>query len=306
MCRQTFLIIGEGTFGLSTAWHLLEAEEGANIVVIDNGCSLAPSRDISKFVRIDYPNPRRSAEAAEARRLWQTHKLFAPYFHCTGRVVSYSQEHGTTLAQINQTRLSLGLPEREIRDGGLTLNSICMPVGYQWVHNHDDGIVRWDAVMQAVKEDCIQRHATFHSVHVDHLVKRDRAIIGIVTKTGYISTMHMEVILAAGPWITSLLDMSAIERPPTPHTLTATGIFALFLHLNQQQQEAYRRLPPYSEIGKGVFDALHMTHRTYKATSRIRMSPSPPGERKDNLGTAFYGSQASRCFEHRSCDSHAA
>lgn len=53
--------------------------------------------------------------------------------------------------------------------------------------------------MQAMKKNYIQRQVTFYFAHVAHLVKCDRAIIGIKTKKRYISTTHMEVILAKGP-----------------------------------------------------------------------------------------------------------
>ena len=63
----------------------------------------------------------------------------------------------------------------------------------------------------------------------------------------------MEVILAAGSWITPLLQKSCIEAPPAPRIPKVTGILALFLHLNKEQREIYRCLPPLSEIGKGTF-----------------------------------------------------
>lgn len=255
MGQRRFAIIGGGTFGLSIAWHLLKLEKNSEVVVFDNADQLAPSRAFSKFVRVDYPNEERTIEAMEAKRLWETHDLFAFYYHCTGRVVAYSPEYSSTLTQIVRTRAILGLPERKIHvttSGTAMDNAIRIPSGYRWLHNEDDGTVSWDDAMQALKQDCIRKQATFHSVYVTHLVTDNSAIVGIATTKGYIPTTHVEVILAAGPWIAPLLAASSIERPPSQRFPVVTGMFAVLLRLDQTQQGLFRRFSPYSEIGKGT------------------------------------------------------
>lgn len=197
MFQRTILIIDEGTFGLSTTWHLLEAEKCVRIIVIDNVDVLASSRDFSKFVRTDYIGPERSIEIMKVRRYWTNHKLFASYFYCIDRLVEYSQQHREILAQINQTRLHLNFQEREIREANTELGTTRISFDYQWVHNENDDVVRWNDVMQAVKTDCIQRQITFRFAHVTQIVKNDRVIIDIQITKKYISITHMKMILVA-------------------------------------------------------------------------------------------------------------
>ena len=67
MGQSTVAIIGGGALGLSIAWHLLEHAWSGQLLVLDNADPLAPSRDITKFVRVDYSNAHRMTRAIEAR-----------------------------------------------------------------------------------------------------------------------------------------------------------------------------------------------------------------------------------------------
>ena len=253
MDPRVFQIIGGGTIGLSTAWHLLDLQT-TEVVILDNADPLAPSRDISKFVRVDYPDQKRMMEAMEAKHLWETHHLFSPHFHPAGRLVAYSPED-CTLTGITHARASLGMPERRIDTASsetMVADFVRIPLNCRWVHNEDDGIVSWAAAIQSLKQDCQRKQATFCAAHVTRLDTGCGAITGIATKKGYIHAKHTEVILAAGPWIAPLLAASSIERPPSHRLPIVTGIFAIHLRLDKTQQVIFQRLPPYSEIGKGT------------------------------------------------------
>jgi sarcosine oxidase/L-pipecolate oxidase len=81
------LIVGAGTFGLSTALHLLWSGF-TNITVLDSSSSLPSSNsagnDLNKIIRAEYENPFYVDAALEAiEKGWKT-PLFAPYYHQTG------------------------------------------------------------------------------------------------------------------------------------------------------------------------------------------------------------------------------
>ncbi|ETN39051.1 uncharacterized protein HMPREF1541_05273 [Cyphellophora europaea CBS 101466] len=85
-------IAGSGTWGLSTALHLVNAGY-TNITVFDRASEI-PSRysagfDINKIVRPEYEDPFYTELALDAIKGWKT-PLFGPYYHQTGYVVATS------------------------------------------------------------------------------------------------------------------------------------------------------------------------------------------------------------------------
>ncbi|KAK5102622.1 hypothetical protein LTS08_003422 [Lithohypha guttulata] len=89
---EPIIILGSGTWGLSTALHLVN-EGHSNITVFDRASEI-PSRysagyDINKIVRPEYEDPFYTDLALKAIQGWKT-PLFGPYFHKTGYVVATS------------------------------------------------------------------------------------------------------------------------------------------------------------------------------------------------------------------------
>lgn len=64
--------------------------------------------------------------------------------------------------------------------------------------------------------------------------------------------MDTDVILAAGPWIMQLLEVSSIQQPPIGRATIATRIYAFFLASTSEQWRNYNNLPRLSEIGVTV------------------------------------------------------
>lgn len=86
------VIAGSGTWGLSTALHLLNAGH-TNITVLDKASSIpspySAGYDINKIVRPEYEDPFYTELALQAIQGWKT-PLFGPYYHHTGYVVAAS------------------------------------------------------------------------------------------------------------------------------------------------------------------------------------------------------------------------
>lgn len=81
------LIIGAGTFGLSTALHL--AETGYTDITVLEKDTQIPSRfsagyDLNKIIRAEYADPFYTTLSVEAIKQWQTNPLYTPHYHETG------------------------------------------------------------------------------------------------------------------------------------------------------------------------------------------------------------------------------
>lgn len=86
---SSYLIVGAGVFGISTAYHLIKKYPHASITVIDRDAYDAESRvaaswDWNKVVRADYDDIVYCRLALEAQDIFRTEDLWKPYYHETG------------------------------------------------------------------------------------------------------------------------------------------------------------------------------------------------------------------------------
>jgi sarcosine oxidase/L-pipecolate oxidase len=86
--KSSYLIVGSGVFGISTAYYLSLQYPEASITVVDRSsefpCPLAASHDFNKIIRADYGNPFYCALALEARKLWKSDPLYSSFYHESG------------------------------------------------------------------------------------------------------------------------------------------------------------------------------------------------------------------------------
>lgn len=107
----SYLILGSGAFGASTALHLIRAHPNASITLLDRDHYAAPTRvaaswDWNKVVRADYSDVFYTKLALEAQALWRTDPLWKPFYHQSG-VVWIS---GTSLARrVVENHAALGV-----------------------------------------------------------------------------------------------------------------------------------------------------------------------------------------------------
>lgn len=86
---QSYLIIGAGVFGVSTALHLIKKYPNAQITILDRDAydaetRVAASWDWNKVVRADYDDLVYCRLGIEAQDVFKSDPLFQPYFHETG------------------------------------------------------------------------------------------------------------------------------------------------------------------------------------------------------------------------------
>ncbi|KAI1441757.1 FAD dependent oxidoreductase [Annulohypoxylon stygium] len=90
--QSSILILGAGTFGLSTAYHLAKAGY-TKVTVLEKSATFPPElsagNDLNKILRAEYEDPFYAELALEALTAWKS-PLFAPYYHETGYLLCNS------------------------------------------------------------------------------------------------------------------------------------------------------------------------------------------------------------------------
>lgn len=111
--QSPILILGAGTFGLSTAYHLALAGY-TNVTVLEKSPTFPPGlsagNDLNKILRAEYEDPFYAELALEALAAWQTSPLFAPCYRETGYLLC------TSAAAPAKAKQSLQRSLRSIRD----------------------------------------------------------------------------------------------------------------------------------------------------------------------------------------------
>lgn len=95
--EPSYLIIGAGVFGASTAYHLIARHPHACVNLVDRTpfpCKSGASWDWNKVARSDYENLFYMQLGLEALHQWKTNPLFKPYYHESGVVWMGSQRKG--------------------------------------------------------------------------------------------------------------------------------------------------------------------------------------------------------------------
>jgi glycine/D-amino acid oxidase-like deaminating enzyme len=91
MAPNSYIIVGSGVFGASTALHLIRKYPTALITLVDRDAPDAATRvaaswDWNKVIRADYRSAFYAKLALEAQHLWRTDTVWQPFYHETGIV----------------------------------------------------------------------------------------------------------------------------------------------------------------------------------------------------------------------------
>lgn len=90
MEATSYLIVGAGVFGASTALHLVRSVHGAKVTLVDRRRPNpgAASSDYNKIIRADYAGILYMKLGLEARDLWRNDPIFKPFYHECGLLLA--------------------------------------------------------------------------------------------------------------------------------------------------------------------------------------------------------------------------
>lgn len=218
------LIIGAGTFGLSTAYHFARAGH-SRITVLEKSSAVPPAdsagNDLNKIVRAEYEDPFYAERALEAMAAWKTDPLFRPHYRETGYLLANSaaapDAAETTLrkslASIQQHpafrgRISPIETREDIREVAPAFDG---PMRWKGYFNRRAGYAHAADALTAVYSACCALGVAFHTgdavaslVYAANPAGEARRCTGAVTASGKRHTAALTV-LALGAALATVL-----------------------------------------------------------------------------------------------------
>lgn len=254
---QSYLIIGAGVFGVSTAYHLVRKYPNASITLVDRDVFDAESRvaaswDWNKVVRADYDDIVYCQLALESQDIFKSDLLWKPYFHETGIYwicrSDYAQDVIDNYRKLGRTAELSAVPIDEARKlyGGLFEDADYSDVKEVLVNKSSGWGAAGDCLV-AVTRKTIELGVKYVTAEIATLkFHEDRTCYGVKTTTGETLTAS-HVILCTGAFTPKLLELSAQNSGLTNlhagDRIVAGGITTGLAQLDAGTYEKYATMP---------------------------------------------------------------
>ncbi|GJC90757.1 L-pipecolate oxidase [Colletotrichum liriopes] len=220
--NKSYLVVGAGVFGASTALHLIRAHPDASVTLIDRNAFDAPIRvaaswDWNKVVRADYVDIEYMRLTLEAKKYWAEDPIWKPFYHESG-VYWVSPNNFAEQMQENYRKLgvdsglfSFSVEEAKKQYGGIFENADFTNVKEVFV-NKNSGWGEAKEALQRTIEEAVRLGVKYVEAEVAKLeFDAGGAATGVQTIKGE-SIQAAHVILSTGAYTAKLLADSAPER----------------------------------------------------------------------------------------------
>lgn len=256
---SSYIIIGAGNFGASTALSLLQRQPGASVTLIDTQPFPNPraaSHDVSKIVRDDYPDSLYMRMLGRAMAMWREDPLFAPFYHQVGMLRADSSTFGegsiAAYEAMGIDHKSEFLPVEEVRrrwNGALATADL---TGVDTVlYNPSVGFAEADKALNAILQKAVDVGVKYVIGETETLLfgKDDtdhKACLGVKLTSG-LELRADKVLIAAGARSASLLAASAPhdEKIQAGERLVATGAVSFHAKLEGEQRKKFANIPVF-------------------------------------------------------------
>lgn len=254
---NSYLIVGAGVFGVSTAYELKKKFPTASVTIVDRDAfdadnRVAASWDWNKVVRADYDDIVYCKMALEAQDIFESDPLYKPHFHKTGIYwmcrSDYAQDVINNYKKLGRTADLKAVPVAEARK---LYNGLFEDADYNGVKevlvNKTSGWVAAGDVLRAVTRECLRLGVKYVVADVASLQFDDEGQCSGVKSTmgDIISASH--TILCTGAFTSKLLEWSAqssgIKNLRAGNRLVAGGITTGMTQLDEQSYARFKDMP---------------------------------------------------------------
>lgn len=252
--ESKILIIGGGTWGLSTALYLLR-DNYTDVTIIDAEeipSSRSAGNDKNKIIRIGYTSEFHSRLELEAAELWRNDPLFKPFFHEVGYLVCTSEEAPLEeLNLIRRIRLDMNRKDWEelntredIISGAPILNKGTLPGWRGYFQRNEGGWVHAANTMKAVANEIRRLGGKFVTDEISSLLFEAGSVKGCRICTGK-EYFADKTILSTGASSVKFLDFK--------NQLMAKCWTLGHIKLSTEESERFKDIPVIRSLEGGFF-----------------------------------------------------
>jgi sarcosine oxidase / L-pipecolate oxidase len=265
---KSYIIIGAGVFGASSAYHLAKDVPSAasSITLLDRSpfpCPLAASYDYQKVIRPDYTNLFHMRLAIKAQELWRSDPLWSRFYHESGIV---KLEQGDTGRQMVENYKRLGVPSKAyITDPTTIQKDYPLFRDAEWSQaqdcfvNPESGWAEATAALKAATEAALSLGVHYVDSGASKLLFDDNGhCCGVETEDGR-SLRASHIILATGANTAKLIADSAPHRPEMQleDRLLGCGVLTAAVKLTEEQADHFKAMPVFIHRVGGVLGKLN-------------------------------------------------
>lgn len=261
---NSYIIVGSGVFGASTAYYLSKAHPEASIVLIDRSssfpCPLAASHDFNKIIRADYGDSFYCKLALEARKVWKSDPLYMSFYHETGMVVLEDTGLGRRIIRnyedlkVDHSACLVEPTELKGRYGSMFEDTDYQNVKEVFI-NPSSGWAEATPAVRSVIEASVAQGVEYVQGDVESIILNDKGeCAGIRTKDGRL--IHADrVILSTGAGTAKLLAKSAPHREDlqSGDRITAAAVITGIVKLREEHRSRFAESPSFIHNMDHVF-----------------------------------------------------
>lgn len=281
---SSYIIVGAGVFGASTAYHLKRQFPLASIVLIDRTwppCPIAASHDINKIIRADYEDPFYCGLALKALLSWKTDPFYKQWFHPSGLLtITDKESHAIENIVENFKKLDVKYEPDLIRPEALgarfagIFSDMNLRPDDKLLFDGLAGIAEAEKALGATIKASVELGVEYIADPVSKLVMSDGMCSGVQTRGGKTITAA-KVLLCTGANTARLIADSAPDRPEMQvgARITARAVCTAAVELDSGGVTKFGKVPAvvhHSGTDQGKLRSYnqHSTMLTILSTSR--------------------------------------